>query len=149
MTTTNDNGSRIPLSFDKMVALGVLIPTERPDTCVFDPRIEALPADFKAALINGARKFTDDKILTPRHSRWREFVFRLEHAIVITFDPLEWRCEGEGDYRYSKQVLSEMGGIDATQTLMFLADYGANCDCEILDNIAWHDRWESSPPKKS
>jgi hypothetical protein len=88
--------------------------------------------------------------MEPNHPRWREFVSRLERVIVVSFEPLEWLCEGPGDFRHAEQVLREMGGeIDIAMTLRFFEDQGGIRDCGILDHIAWAATPSSTPSSRS
>jgi hypothetical protein len=74
------------------------------------------------------------EILGPAHPRWAEFVNKLERAIVISKQPLEWRCDG--DHRATRQVLREMGA-ELDQTLTYFESCAAGCDCAVLGQLAW------------
>ena len=84
------------------------------------------------------------EVLTPEHPHWNAFCNRLERAMSVPRADDCWRCDGDGSWpdsdptlvhRYAKQVMAEMGGIDADATLEFFKSRGGHCDCEILLNV--------------
>lgn len=71
-------------------------------------------------------KQNDGEILTVDHPRYREFRSRMAAY-------LQTNCPH--DYRFSRQVLEEMG-FDVAATLAHYRERGGYCDCEILFNVA-------------
>jgi hypothetical protein len=61
-----------------------------------------------------------DRIMTPDHLRWTEFISDLGRI------PL---CKGTN--AHARHVLTAMKGIDVEASLRALADLGGRCDCEI------------------
>lgn len=74
------------------------------------------------------------QIMTPTHSRWREFVGRLggPEACDWTADDT-WRCSGGHDY--ARAILEDIGGIDVDASIAFFEEQGGRCDCTILLNV--------------
>ena len=79
---------------------------------------------------------TPFEILSPGHPRWGEFVVKLSRSLIVT--DTKWRCDGDRHYRYTKQVMGEMGygEIDIAETLQFFQAHGGFCDCEVMFNVA-------------
>ena len=61
-----------------------------------------------------------DRIMTPQHPRWSEFIAELGRIPI---------CKGTN--AQARQVLSRMEEIDADASLQILASMGGRCDCEI------------------
>ena len=61
-----------------------------------------------------------DRIMTPQHPRWSEFISELGRIPV---------CKGSN--AHARHVLSFMDGIDVEASLQILASMGGRCDCEI------------------
>jgi len=60
-----------------------------------------------------------DRIMTPRHPRWSEFISELGRVSI---------CRGSNEH--ARQVLTSMG-FDVDASLQLLASMGGRCDCEI------------------
>jgi hypothetical protein len=74
------------------------------------------------------------EILTPRSPLWGLFIKAVYQAIVISEDPLEWRCEGDGSprrHRAAFAVMQQMVGVDVIGTIESLRRNGLICDCAI------------------
>ena len=76
------------------------------------------------------------EILTPKSPRWRAFTEAVYSWIVISEDPLEWRCEGPDDARWHRAalaVMAQMGGVDVMGTIAFLDAHCLSCDCAVAE----------------
>jgi Protein of unknown function (DUF2695) len=75
------------------------------------------------------------EVLTTESNRWDEFADRLL---------ADGRCDG--DHRYAKQIMNEMGNIDIPASIEFFEEHGGYCDCEILLNVDPDGRiWGGTP----
>jgi len=63
---------------------------------------------------------SSDRIMTPEHPLWPNFVARLSQVSVCA-----------GNTRHSRAALAELPGIDVTESLDALAALGGTCDCQI------------------
>jgi len=61
-----------------------------------------------------------DRIMTPNHPRWSEFITELGRIPICKGTNAQARC-----------VLSAMLEIDVEASLQILASMGGRCDCEI------------------
>jgi hypothetical protein len=61
-----------------------------------------------------------DRIMTPQHPRWSEFIMELGRIPI---------CKGTN--AHARHVLRSMDGIDVEASLQLLASMGGRCDCEI------------------
>lgn len=61
-----------------------------------------------------------DRIMTPDHPRWMEFISDLGRIPI---------CRGTNEH--ARHVLTTMHGIDPEASLRALAALGGRCDCEI------------------
>lgn len=65
-----------------------------------------------------------DRIMTPEHPLWTEFIARLSRVPACAGTAVNTRA-----------VLSMTPGIDVEESLRALARMGARCDCEIEHDI--------------
>jgi len=65
-----------------------------------------------------------DRIMTPEHPLWTEFLARLSRVPACA-----------GTTVHARAVLSMMPGIDGEESLRALARMGARCDCEIEHDL--------------
>lgn len=87
------------------------------------------------------------KIMTPGHLRWGEFIQCLEGPEGCDFqgeyndegqlipDSLTWECAGGEDKSKATAILKTMPEIDVTASLAFFEEHGGFCDCEIVFNV--------------
>ena len=68
------------------------------------------------------------EILTPKSSRWNEFVDALDAALQKS------GCDAETQ-RLAKAIMTTMPDIDVAGSLAFFEEHGGYCDCEILFNV--------------
>jgi len=68
---------------------------------------------------------SSDRIMTPEHPLWTEFIARLSRVPA---------CRGTNVQ--ARAVLSLTPGIDVEGSLRELARLGARCDCEIEHDVA-------------
>lgn len=61
-----------------------------------------------------------DRIMTPHHPRWSEFITELGRIPI---------CKGTN--AHARHVLTIMDEIDVEASLQILASMGGHCDCEI------------------
>ena len=61
-----------------------------------------------------------DRIMTPHHPRWSEFIEELGRIPI---------CKGTN--AHARHVLTLMDGMDVEASLQMLARLGGRCDCEI------------------
>ena len=81
--------------------------------------------------------------MTPIHSRWDEFLERMEGSEGCDFtqtipgDSLSvtWKCDGTMDRPVARKILESMGDIDIEGSLQYFDNHGGYCDCEILFNV--------------
>ena len=66
-----------------------------------------------------------DRIMTPEHPLWFDFLSRLQ-SVPICF----------GTTRHARLTLEAMPGIDAQESLEALAHLGGTCDCSIELDVA-------------
>ena len=66
-----------------------------------------------------------DRIMTPEHSLWPDFLSKLS-SVPICF----------GTTRHARMALETMPGIDVQRSLDALARLGGTCDCSIELDVA-------------
>ena len=89
-----------------------------------------------------------NKIMNKNHSRWKEFLYRLEGSEGCNFqgnfddegelitESVTWECSGGNNKDFAIAILFDMGNIDIEKSLKYFEDNGGYCDCEILFNVA-------------
>jgi Protein of unknown function (DUF2695) len=74
------------------------------------------------------------EIMTPEHHRWHEFTERLGGPEACDFrDDDTWTCHH--DYRFCREILRSMLGIDVEGSITSFEENGGHCDCTVLLNI--------------
>lgn len=66
-----------------------------------------------------------NRIMTPDHPRWSEFVDRLSHSVI---------CLRTTDN--ARRILVAMDDLDVEASLEALRRLGGRCDCEIVFEVA-------------
>jgi hypothetical protein len=66
-----------------------------------------------------------ERVLTPSHEGWIEFVDELSRALICT-----------GTTMNARRLLARMHGIDVEGSLEALRQLGGRCDCEIVYELA-------------
>ena len=67
----------------------------------------------------------NDRVMTPEHPSWSEFIAKLSGARICL-----------GTTKESRVVLGSMQGIDVEGSLRALAELGGTCDCRIELDVA-------------
>jgi hypothetical protein len=67
----------------------------------------------------------NDRIMTPEHPGWSEFITKLSRARIC-----------HGTTKEARGVMGSMQGIDVEGSLRALADLGGTCDCRIELDVA-------------
>jgi len=75
------------------------------------------------------------EIMTPKHSKWKEFIDKLQGACEVrdAEGKVGWLCDGTT--KNARRVLDCMDRIDVEKSLEYFQDFGGFCDCEIVYNV--------------
>lgn len=65
-----------------------------------------------------------DPVLTPSHTRWEEFIERINQGVIC-----------RGSTQIAREVLATFDGIDVERSLRALAELGGSCDCRIVHGL--------------
>ena len=80
-------------------------------------------------------------VLTPDHQNWPTFRKKLEDKLFIyTNNKLHNQCNG--DLTLTIEILKSMKNIDIKETLIVMREFGGNCDCKCVSNVAriWRNK---------
>ena len=80
-------------------------------------------------------------VLTPGHKLWPTFRKKLDDTITTYVDgKLHSKCQG--DLALTTDIIRSLKNIDIPETLIFLKEYGAHCDCKVIMTVAriWNNR---------
>ena len=77
-------------------------------------------------------------VMTPLHPRWVEFLAWLSEPEYLDFEARNGcitHSHCQSNLRFSRTILTQMGGIDVRASLAFFREHGGYCDCEVLMNV--------------
>jgi hypothetical protein len=84
----------------------------------FEPQLDSTLCDVEDDV-------GSDRIMTPEHPLWSDFLSKLSRAPICF-----------GTTQRARMALTEMSGVDAQASLDALAGLGGTCDCSIELDIA-------------
>ena len=73
-----------------------------------------------------------NRIMTPAHPLWNDFIERLNEALS---DGDKNLCTGDESKIVATQILKSIPGIDVKKSLEFFDENGGFCDCGIFGNV--------------
>lgn len=80
-------------------------------------------------------------IMTPKHPRWNSFIELMRGPEGLRSTPDLWAafthvCDNTITRPLARNILlKHFAGVDVEESLLFFADYGGFCDCEIVWNV--------------
>jgi hypothetical protein len=92
----------------------------------FDPlAVGRIDPQFECTLRDVEDDVGSDRIMTPEHPLWSDFLSKLSRIPICT-----------GTTRQARIALTAMSGIDVQESLDALARLGGTCDCSIELDVA-------------
>ncbi|MBO0701480.1 MAG: DUF2695 domain-containing protein [Candidatus Dormibacteraeota bacterium] len=84
-----------------------------------------------------SRASAEERLITPGHPRWDEFLERLTGPRALDVRNGGWSCTGSTAKRHSRRILLAMGLSPAAvaANLAFFERHGGYCDCEVWMNV--------------
>jgi len=77
----------------------------------------------------------EKEILTEKHPRWPEYIFKLTHLLTAHGDGVETgNCYD--DFRHTERILSTMPEIDVEATIAYFKKHYGDCDCKVFMLVA-------------
>ncbi|HEU4941559.1 MAG TPA: hypothetical protein VFT97_08080 [Candidatus Eisenbacteria bacterium] len=98
----------------------------RPVAASFDPlAVGGIEPQSESTLRDVEDDVGSDRIMTPEHPLWSDFLSKLSRIPICT-----------GTTRQARTALAAMPGIDVQESLDALAGLGGTCDCSIELDVA-------------
>jgi hypothetical protein len=97
-----------------------------PVTASFDPlAVGRIELQSESTLCDVEDDVGSDRIMTPEHPLWSDFLSKLSRAPICF-----------GTTQHARMALTEISGVDVQTSLDTLAGLGGTCDCSIELDIA-------------